>query len=273
MILQAHVELSAADVLGRKIQIAGAQRIQVLNQIEYRIHRRQVTVGSEISRAVPDNLAGFEHTREILILHTDGRVGLVVFQQYIVAGLVFLDQIIFQQQCIFFRIHHDVSDVGNLAHEHPRLARLVLFAEIRINPSLQILRLSNVDNRSLLVQVLVNARLLRKVGYNSLQIFTSFAFLFFAFRFSIHTRFVLISSVLASSLCFFASQSSAIYASRFSSSSSSSSSSVAAIATFPSQGAPPVLKTNQPQITFLFTAVSRPLSIIHLPSSSLHFCR
>ena len=69
----------------------------MLDQVEHRIHRRKVAVGTIIRRTGFDNLSSPENAWKVFILHADGRVGLVVLQQYIVAGLIFLDQIVFQQ--------------------------------------------------------------------------------------------------------------------------------------------------------------------------------
>ena len=69
----------------------------MLNQIEQCVHGGNVTVWTIIGRTVSDDLPGSENPGKILVLHTNGGVGLVVLQQYVVAGFVFLDQVVFQQ--------------------------------------------------------------------------------------------------------------------------------------------------------------------------------
>jgi hypothetical protein len=45
-------------------------------------------------------------------------------------------------------------------YQLPRLAALMVFAEIAIHPPMQVLGLAHIDNLSLFVKVLVHARLL-----------------------------------------------------------------------------------------------------------------
>ena len=45
--------------------------------------------------------------------------------------MILLDQIILQQQCIFFRLDNKILDIPDLFHKHPRLITIMLFVEIR----------------------------------------------------------------------------------------------------------------------------------------------
>jgi hypothetical protein len=42
-----------------------------------------------------------------LFLDTDAGVRLIVFQHHVVSGTVLFDQVVFQQQRIFFRVYND----------------------------------------------------------------------------------------------------------------------------------------------------------------------
>ena len=182
VVFQADLELSLRNVFGRQCQVAGTERIQLFNQLQQGHHGRHVAVRAEVIRTVANNLPGLVDAWEILVADADGRVGLVVLQQHVVSWLVFLDQVILQQQGILFRVHHDVADVGNLGNQHACLGRLVVFGKIRIDTTLQILGFSHVDDNPFFVQVLVYARPLRKVQYDSFQVFTGAVCLFYFFH-------------------------------------------------------------------------------------------
>ena len=83
-------------------------------------------VGTEVGGTVTHNLPCLEYAREVFVAHANGRITLVVFQQDVITGLVFLDEVVFKQQRVFFRIHYNVADVGYLAYQNAGLCRLVL---------------------------------------------------------------------------------------------------------------------------------------------------
>ena len=56
-----------------------------------------MAVRTEVHGTVAYDVPCFENAGKVFVGHTNGRIGLVVLQQYIVAGLIFLDQIVFQQ--------------------------------------------------------------------------------------------------------------------------------------------------------------------------------
>ena len=62
-------------------------------------------------------LAGFEDAREIFVCDADGRISFVVLQQYIVSGLIALDEIILEQQGIFLGLDYNVFDVAYLLYQ------------------------------------------------------------------------------------------------------------------------------------------------------------
>lgn len=53
-----------------------------------------MAVRTIVGGAVTDDFPGLEDAWKILIAYTNGRVGLIIFQQYVVARFVFLYQII-----------------------------------------------------------------------------------------------------------------------------------------------------------------------------------
>ena len=75
--------------------------------------------------------------------------------------MILLNQIIFQKQCILFGIYHEIFNIPNLLHQNPRLVAIVLLIEIGRNPALQVLCLADIDNRPLLIKVLIASGLFR----------------------------------------------------------------------------------------------------------------
>jgi len=128
-----------------------------------------VAVGSEVLRSVADNLARLEHLGKILARDADGRIGLVVLEQHVVARFVLLDEVVLEQQRILLGLHHHVANIGDLTDENARLARLLLL-EILAHATLQMLGLAHINHRALLVEILVAARCVGQVLHNGLQV-------------------------------------------------------------------------------------------------------
>ena len=94
VVFQAYAELVRLYVFGSQCQVAGAERIEPFDKFEHGLHGREVRVGTEVSRAVPHNLPSLEYPREVFVAYANGRVAFVVFQQNVIAGLVFLDKVV-----------------------------------------------------------------------------------------------------------------------------------------------------------------------------------
>ena len=169
MIVEAGLELAAADVLGSEREVTRAHRIELLDEPEYLVERRDMAVGAEVLRAVADNLAGLEHLGEILAGDADGGVRLIVLEQHVVARLVLLDEVVLEQQCILLALHHHVANIGDLTDENTRLSRLLLL-EILAHAPLQILCLTHINHRALLVEILIAPRRVGQVLHNGLQV-------------------------------------------------------------------------------------------------------
>lgn len=73
-----------------------------------------MAVGTVIGGTAQAALACFEDAGQILVGDGDGGVGLVVFEQYVVAGLVALDEIVLKQQGILFAVDDNIADVSDL---------------------------------------------------------------------------------------------------------------------------------------------------------------
>ena len=171
VVFQAYTELPVSDVFGSQSMAASAKRIQFFDQFQQSIHRWNVAVWAIISRTVSDDVPCLENAWKVFVAHADGRVGLVVLQQDIVARSVFFDEIVFQQECIFLGFNDDIADVCYLADQHSCLSVRVFPIEIGRDSSFQVFRLSNINDGSFSIQILVNTGAFRQIQYNAFQVF------------------------------------------------------------------------------------------------------
>lgn len=155
VILQAHLVFVPFDVLGRQQVGAGAYGIYRAYEFDYGACQLHIGIGAVVFRAVVNDLAGEKHPRKRLVAHRNPGVGLVVFEQYVVAGLVLLDKAVFEVQGIFFAAYNGVFDVADITHQHGGAQRFVLLVEIGADAPFQVLGLAYVDDVPFLVEVLV----------------------------------------------------------------------------------------------------------------------
>ena len=74
-------------------------------------------------------------------------------------GLVFLDEVVFEKQCILFSIYHNKLNIGNLPDQHLNLpADGVDLCEIGVDALLKVLGLTYIDDLILVIKELVNTR-------------------------------------------------------------------------------------------------------------------
>ena len=74
--------------------MAAAYGIQILEQFKKCVEGGNVTVGSEIHGSPAIDVSCFEDTGQVFLGDSDGRVGLSVFQQDVVARLELLDELV-----------------------------------------------------------------------------------------------------------------------------------------------------------------------------------
>jgi hypothetical protein len=105
------------------------------------------------------------------VLDADPGECLVVFEGDIVMRLVFLDQVVLQQESILFRINYNVADISDPADQHLNLSTdgIDLY-KIAANALLKVLCLSDVNDPVLIIKKLINPRLMRKRSDDSLQV-------------------------------------------------------------------------------------------------------
>ena len=157
--------------------VARARMVEALAEIQQGVHRREVAIRPIVGGSSAFAVARFENAGEVFVRDGNIWIGLVVFEQHIVARLVLLDERIFKEQRIFLRIHHGVRDVADLRDEQGGLSTLLLLIKIGRDAALQVFGLPDIDNCPFVVIILVAARLFGQVEHNSFEIgFQSFAF-------------------------------------------------------------------------------------------------
>ena len=114
-------------------------------------------VRAEVEGAVLYEAAGEEDSGEVLVADADPGVGLAVFQEDVVAGLELFDEVVFQQEGVFFGGNDGVHQVGDLADHGAGLAvQRLRRAEVLRHAALEVLRLADIDHRPFLVQKAVD---------------------------------------------------------------------------------------------------------------------
>ena len=143
--------------------LAGAQEIVRIEEIQEipGVHDR--AVGAEISGSVLHELSGEEDAWEGLVGDTYPGIGLGVLQQYVVLRFVLLDKIVFEQQCVRFRIHDRILDFYDFRDKYAGLGVQTLRRhEILMDTFEEILRLAHINNRSRGIIIPVNTRGVRQ---------------------------------------------------------------------------------------------------------------
>ena len=179
VILQAHAVFVAFYAVFRYREMACARLAELLYQLQDGVHRADVRVGPVVGAPLLVDGARLEHPRKHLVGDANARVCLAVFQQNIVARVVFLDKAVFQQQRVFLGVYHRVGYVVYLAHQHLRLVAVYFGVKIRRHSALQVFCLAHIDYRSMLVVILIAAGLLRQSAYYALQVGQPFLVFFF----------------------------------------------------------------------------------------------
>ena len=143
VVLQARARVISRDYLG-----AGAVREQLLDQVHGLAHGAGGGEGPKIAGAVLGYPARDVHPGEVFLqVYFEEGVGLVVFQPGVVPGAVTLDQRIFQDQSLGFRVRDDALEVIELGDHAPNLVGKVGGgAEVGAQPVAQDAGLTHVQD-------------------------------------------------------------------------------------------------------------------------------
>ena len=84
--------------------------------------------------------------------------------------LMFLDQVVLEQEGILLIVDYDVVDVANLADQDQRLLRLLTLQKVGGYAPFEVLRLADVDNLPAFVEILVHARKFGQDAHRLLEV-------------------------------------------------------------------------------------------------------
>ena len=137
---------------------AGSQRPGGVKEIKQSAGVHHGAVRAEIHGAVFHYATRKEHPRIGLGSDANPGISLAVLEEDVVAGFVLLYQIVLEQQCVSFAVHHRILHVGNLADKQAGLC-IQPFRGHKIlrHPLMQVLGLAHINNRSLGVVIAVNS--------------------------------------------------------------------------------------------------------------------
>ena len=111
------------------------------------------TKGAEILRPILSGLA--DHGKAgifLLPIQADEGIALIILQEDIIAGLMALDEGVFQDEGLKLRAHHNGVELLHLRHHEPRLFIVPRGGlEILAHAVAQLLRLAHIDDQSRLV--------------------------------------------------------------------------------------------------------------------------
>ena len=94
------------------------------------MHDFSTWVGTKIFRTIPEDISRRKNPRKRLVFNTNPRIRFIVFQLDIILGLVFFNQIVFEQKRIQLRIDNHVLNIRNAFYKQNCLAVVLRFVEI-----------------------------------------------------------------------------------------------------------------------------------------------
>ena len=121
MQIKTGAEFAAQHSVRGDVVLTAAQGVSRAEEIQKGLGVNDRAVGAEIARTVLVQTAGEKNPGKHLGRDADPRVGLGVFQEYVVAGFVLLDEIVLQQQGIGLRIHYRILKISDFADQNAGL--------------------------------------------------------------------------------------------------------------------------------------------------------
>ena len=111
MIFEARFERTPFHRFACEKQTACARLVEFFYKFEHGIHARRVAVRTEERAELFVYVSRLEDARIILVRYADAGVGLSVFQQDVITGVIFLDETVLEQQRILLGIDHGIADI------------------------------------------------------------------------------------------------------------------------------------------------------------------
>ena len=156
MVFQAFLKLSFFYGRCTQVQFAVPYRVDLPNEFENRLHDFDRRIWSEVFRAVLDLLSRIKNSGEALFFDDDPGIGFVVLQVDIVSWLMFCAQAVLQKQGLEFILGDHCPVIRDLLNHDPCPTAAQVLVEIRGNPLFEALGLSDVEDASVLIQMLID---------------------------------------------------------------------------------------------------------------------
>src|SRR5439155_14650724 len=146
------IEHARAGAVGENTAFASAQLKYLLQYRHALAHRPRAGKRSEIAMRLLQLAAMEAQLRKAFTGQTNVGIALVVAEQYVVARLVRLDEIVFEQQRFALGTSHGGFDARDLADHHGGARMMVGFLEVTRYAFLQVARLAHIQSLSCRVQ-------------------------------------------------------------------------------------------------------------------------
>ena len=154
VVLQAGVGVFAVEV-----DFAGGDFELAVDEVGEAVGEVAGEVGTEVGGAVFAEAAGDEDAGDAFAREFDVGVGFVVLEEDVEAGLVLLDEVVFEGEGLFFVFDDDVVEVGGFGDEGTGFGfREAVVGEVVADAGAEVLRFADVDDVAEGVFVEINAR-------------------------------------------------------------------------------------------------------------------
>lgn len=111
VVFQVNFEFVCFDIFSGQVIVIGFQGKQLFDEFEDDFQLFFVGVRAEVGGIILDYFLGNEYLGELFFFNVDVRVVFVVLQYYIVLGLMFFDEGVFQQKGICFGFYYGEFNV------------------------------------------------------------------------------------------------------------------------------------------------------------------
>ena len=126
------------------------------------MHYFSTWIRAKIFRTILNDVSSRKNPRKRLIFNANPWIRFVVLELNIVFGLVFFDEVIFQQQCIQLRVNNHILNINNAFYEQYSFAVILRFIEIGCDSFFYILCFSNINDCSCSIKILIYSRFFGK---------------------------------------------------------------------------------------------------------------
>ena len=92
VILEAYFKLACRNVLVGEREVACAHRVQLLDEVQHRMHSAAGRIWAKVFRAITNDLTSWKDARKIFLLNHNARVRFIVLEHDVITRLVLFDK-------------------------------------------------------------------------------------------------------------------------------------------------------------------------------------